>query len=53
MESNQNIYNPSIKKFLELKLEGLPDRDYDVFDSVLSISDMITFKNRFIKEYRV
>ena len=48
MDSGQNIYNPTITKLLDPKEESLFYRDYDFFDMVLSINDMISFKNQVI-----
>ena len=53
MESSQNVYNPSITKFLYPKEECLFDREYDILELVLSVSDMIIFKNQIIEESRV
>ena len=53
MDYGQNVYKPISMKFYDPKEECIYDKDYDVFDLVLSASDMVGFKNQDIRESRV
>ena len=53
MESNQNVWYPVITKFLNPKEECLFDRDFDVFDLILNVNDIVGFKNRVIEKSTV
>lgn len=40
MSSSKSLVHPSITKFLKPKEDSLSDRDFDVFNLVLSVSNL-------------
>lgn len=53
MDSIQNVCHLVITKFLDPKEECLSDKDFDVFDPVLNVNDIIGLKNQVLEESRV
>lgn len=53
MKFGKGSCHPFTTKLLYSKEESLSDRDFDIFDSILSVNDMYGLKGQIMEESKV